>query len=141
MVIKLVKCQMCGHRFEVEVLDHDDPDDRNGRTGDRYDAQDVEARILRPVPIVAGPERPVKSSTKIKALPKQSLVHAGVGHETDAGREVMPFWQDRVHRLSSGWLIKPYRAMTYGHAKHKEQNLRVTRVFLFATSRHSARPS
>ena len=29
MVVKLFKCQMCGTRFEVEVLDQDDPRERN----------------------------------------------------------------------------------------------------------------
>lgn len=29
MLIKLFKCQMCGFRFEVEVLDREDPKERD----------------------------------------------------------------------------------------------------------------
>jgi DNA-directed RNA polymerase subunit RPC12/RpoP len=33
MVVKVVKCQMCGNRFEAECLDRDDPNERH-RYGD-----------------------------------------------------------------------------------------------------------
>ncbi len=29
MLVKVFKCQMCGHQFEREVLDRDDPEERH----------------------------------------------------------------------------------------------------------------
>jgi len=29
MIIKLYKCQMCGHRFEVELLDRSNPKEKD----------------------------------------------------------------------------------------------------------------
>jgi DNA-directed RNA polymerase subunit RPC12/RpoP len=31
MIVFEMKCQMCGQRFEVELLDRDDPEERNTR--------------------------------------------------------------------------------------------------------------
>ncbi|MFU7557546.1 hypothetical protein ACMFWY_02525 [Roseiconus sp. JC912] len=29
MLVKLLKCQICGHRFEVEVFDREDPREKD----------------------------------------------------------------------------------------------------------------
>jgi DNA-directed RNA polymerase subunit RPC12/RpoP len=34
MLLATLKCQMCGNKFEMEVIDRDDPDERH-RQGDR----------------------------------------------------------------------------------------------------------
>ncbi len=48
MVVKVLECQTCGNRFEFEVLDQEDPRERD-RPGDRVRCPNCSSIRLKPI--------------------------------------------------------------------------------------------